>query len=242
MSTLAASNAWSRITPRPRSRNLIVGSVGSGKSTVGASLLESYHSDHPGHRIYLVDPKHRFVPVQAKTGRVFPEGTTARNHGRVDGVSVNARLLRDVDGYRWENDRIFLVQDHAKTLELYSYLFEHADVRQPVMVYNDESFDMHRAGQVDWRFRRLVQMGREKGIGHITVNQRPKRIDVTLISESERLYVGTLHNVNDRKALADTVSVPNAKELLVPMPQHVFWMIDQSRPENSVKFRITGAE
>jgi len=229
---------WRRLTPKPKSRSLIVGSVGSGKSTVGATLLEAYHSYYPTHRIYIIDPKHRFVARRYDTGRIFPEGVTARNHGRIDGVAVNGRLLVNADGYRWPHDRIFVVQDLRKTLHLFDWLFDKSDVREPVMIYNDESLDMHRNNQMDWRMGRIVQMGREKGIGHMTVSQRPKRIDMRFISESERLYVGTLHNVNDRKALADTVSVPDAKRLLVPMERHVFWMIDQADPSNSQRFMV----
>lgn len=216
----------------------MVGSVGSGKSTVGAALLECYHKFYPSHPVYIIDPKHRFVVGQYKTTAIFPDGTTARNHGRVEGVTVNGYLLKTFDGYRRHNASVFVIQDVGLALQTFDRLFKKSDVRKPVMIYNDESMDFHRNGLVDYRFKRIIQMGREKGLGHITINQRPKRIDTTLISESERLYVGTLHNINDRKALEETVSIPNSKNLLIPMERHVFWMIDQVKPEFSMRFRI----
>lgn len=125
---------------------------------------------------------------------------------------------------------------------MFEWAFTNADVRRPILFYNDESMDLHRNGVVDYRFKRIIQMGREKGLGHITINQRPKRIDVTLISESERIYVGTLHNINDRKALYETVAIPDAKRLLEPMDPHVFWMIDQKEPRNSHRFMLGGID
>lgn len=234
----AAQRFWRVLTPRPKTRNLIVGSVGSGKSTFGSAILENYHRFWPSHRIYIIDPKQRFVVAKSENPLIFPEGTTAKNHGRVEGVTVNGKLYRGRIGDRRQEISVYVVQDVGVALELYDKLFKEADVRYPVMIYNDESMDLHRSGLLDYRFKRIVQMGREKGIGHITINQRPKRIDVTLISESERLYVGTLHNINDRRALSETVSIPEAKKLLTPMGRHVFWMIDQVHPERSIKVRL----
>lgn len=228
---------WTAIVPEPKSRNLVVGSVGSGKSTLGCSLLDTYHRLYPHHGVYIIDPKHRFVPVSSEDGSLFPEGYTARNHGRIEGVATSARLVRVINR-RLLQPGAYLIHSLGDALMLYGYLFQHADVRRPVMLYNDESMDQHKNGLLDYRMKRVIQMGREKGMGHITLNQRPKRIDVTLISESERLYVGTLHNVNDRKALADTVAVPDARRLLTAMPMHQFWMIDQVHPERSKRFTL----
>jgi len=231
-----ASN-WKQLVPKPKSRNLIVGSVGSGKSTLGCALLDGYHSDYPSHAVVIVDPKHRFVPVAPTNSALFPEGYGSRNHGRIEGVATSARLLSVVPR-RGKLEGCVLIHDLGTALELFDYAFEHADVRKPVLFYNDESMDLHRNGMVDYRFKRIVQMGREKGLGHITINQRPKRIDVTLISESERIYIGTLHNINDRRALYETVAIADAKRLLEPMPAHVFWMVDQKDPANSRRFTL----
>lgn len=236
----APASIWNRITPRPNSRSLICGSVGSGKSTLGCTLLESYRSAHPLHPIYIVDPKKRFFPVDPeKYGpRLFPRGAAATNHGKTDGVSVCAYLLRDEDGYNKPHDRTFLIQSHAKSLEFFSHIFEAADVRRPTLLYMDETHDYFRGGRADYRLRRIIQMGRERGIGVILINQLLRFIDTTFVSESERIFVGTLHHINDRKRLAETVAIPEPKRLLVPMDARIFWMIDQATPANSLKFTV----
>ena len=201
-----------RLTPLPCSRNLIVGSVGSGKSTVGATLLEWYHAFHPTHSIYIIDPKRRFIPIRDDSAFLFPEGVSAKNHGRVNGVSVNARLLTSVPLFVPKEPVVYLIHSQGLALRMFDWLFKHSNVRRPVLIYNDESLDIHRGNLVDYRFKRIIQMGREKGLGHVTINQRPKRIDTTLISESDRLYVGNLNNVNDRIALAETANLRDAKK------------------------------
>lgn len=236
-----ATSWWKLRTPTPRSRTLIVGSVGSGKSTLGAALLESYHGLHPLHRIFIIDPKERFVPRQYETGRIFPFGFTARRHTRVDGVTVNAVHIRGLVGYRWPKDEtVFLIQDEDKALEAFEWLYRNHDVRKPILIYNDESFDIHnKAGLVDPSFRKIIQMGREKGLGHITINQRPARIDRTLITESDYLYVGRLNSLSDRKRISEEANILNQRDLWQPMPKRCFWFIDQAGGRSGERFTIT---
>ena len=232
---------WKALTPKPFSRSLIVGSVGTGKSTVGCSILESYHRYFPAHEIYIIDPKQRFFAKrnEEESPRLFPEGFTAINHGRRDGVSVHAHLLRFAEELRPRKQKVFLCQDPEECNNLFSWMFINHDIRKRKMLcYLDESFDFVKNVRAQPELRKLIQMGRELGIGLVIVNQRPSYIDATFISEANRLYIGTLHNSNDRKRLADTVAIPNAKELLVPMQKHTFWMVNQNKPEGSFQFRL----
>lgn len=235
---------WRALCPPPCSRGFIVGSVGSGKSTVGGGILEAYHRFFASHRLFIVDPKHRFFAQKTNTHLLFPSGVTSSNHGRRDGVTVNATLLKGVGKlgrYSIPDSGTFVIQDTEDCLEFFDWILKHHDVRKPVLIYLDESFDFMRGVRAYPLLRKIIQMGREMGIGILIVNQRPSYVDATFISESERLYVGTLHNVNDRKKLADTVAIPNAQDLLIPMPKHTFWLINQAKPESSFQFRLTKA-
>jgi len=178
----------------------------------------------------VIDPKGRYVAIDdEESGLVFPDGVTAVNHGRIDGVTVNARLIRDPYGFRFKGERTFLVQGVEKTFELFDWLFHNADVRIPTLLFNDESFDFMRGVRADPSFRRIVQLGRELGIGHVTINQRPSWIDATLLSESERLYVGSLNYAGDRKKVAEIAAIEDARRLLSPLRRRHFLMVDQTQ-------------
>lgn len=234
---------WRALTPKPFTRSLIVGSVGTGKSTIGCSILESYHKFFPSHEIYIIDPKQRFFAKKKDkentSTKIFPDGFIATNHGRRDGVAVYAQNLRFADELRSKKQKVFICQDPDECIGLFSWMFTNHDIRKRKMLcYLDESFDFVKNVRANPELRKLIQMGRELGIGMVIVNQRPSYIDATFISEANRLYIGTLHNSNDRKRLAETVAIPRAKELLVPMEKHTFWMINQNKPEGSFQFRL----
>jgi len=56
----------------------------------------------------VIDPKGRYVAIDdEESGLVFPDGVTAVNHGRIDGVTVNARLIRDPYGFRFKENEHF---------------------------------------------------------------------------------------------------------------------------------------
>lgn len=219
------SEAFRRIIPGQRERALIVGQTASGKSTLGAVLLEGYHTLYPRDGIYIIDPKHRFIPVGSTGRSLFPEGYDAKVHGRIASVSVCARLYRAFMQSR--TGGVFLVQDVGQALELFQTLFERGDYAQPSLIYNDESLELHSNGLVDYRMRRINQEGRERGLGQITLTQRPKRIDQTFITESERVYIGRLTRKDDRKVMADNVVMDDNGGLMTPLDRHHFAMIDQ---------------
>ena len=213
------------ILPLQRERALIVGQTASGKSTLGAVLLDGYHERYPEDSIFIIDLKRRFIAMGDAQGSLFPQGYSARVHGRIAAVAVHARRYnRPV---RLWHKRVYVVQDLRLALDLFQRLFDRGDYRNPALIFNDESLDLHRNGQVDYRMRRINQMGRERGIGQITISQRPKRIDQTFITESEKVYVGRLTRKDDRKVMADNVVMDNSNVLMTPSERYHFTMVDQ---------------
>lgn len=228
---------WTVVIPRPKTRNFLVGSVGSGKSTIGATLLEHYHWYYPKHEIYIIDPKERFFSDTTDSKLLFPDGVKAVNHGRMDGVTVNARLLKDVNDFRY-GASVCLVQDADQVDELLQWVWKHHDVRKPTLLYFDESVDYGTSRYINPYLKRIIQMGREKGIGHLTINQRPKDIPQIFLSESERLYVMYLGDDYDRKRIVDVVNVPDKRQFEEPMPQYVCAMVESGK-QQVVRFKIS---
>jgi hypothetical protein len=212
--------------------------VGSGKSTIGVVLLEWYHETHPTHDIYILDFKRRFIPVNAREDGIFPEGPFSKNHGRINGVSVQARLLQSPHIIKPRKPGIYLIQSPALAMHMLVWLMKNHDVRRPVMVYDDETAPLHRNNQLDYRFKEYIILGREMGLGHISASQRPRRIDTVLLSESDRLYVGNMNHIKDRQYVAEMANIEDPRVLWKALPKHVFWAIDQGGDLKGIKFKV----
>lgn len=234
-----AKSQLQRLVFRPKSRNFIVGSVGSGKSTVGCTLLETYRREHPTHPIYIIDPKRRFFAAPDQDNpRLFPHGPAATVHGRREGVTVNGYEVKNVWAHRYKHEKVFVVQDTETALEVFNYLLDKHDVRNPTMLYLDESMVFVGTTRASPGLRAIIQMGREMGIGTAIINQRPAWIDKTFLSESDRLYVGTLFNPEDCKTVASYAPTNIRPRLLDPLPQKHFWLVDRLKPAESMYFKL----
>jgi hypothetical protein len=99
------------------------------------------------------------------------------------------------------------------------------------MLYFDESVDYIKGQWIHPDFERIIKMGREKGIGHLTINQRPVNVPAILLSESERLYIMRLGNNRDRERIVDVASVPNAKRFDTPLPRYVCAMVEAGKDD-----------
>lgn len=231
------------IIPLPSTRIFILGSTGSGKSTLQSVMLEGYHQLFPRHRIYIVDPKKRFYPQPEKNqNRLFPDGSLSRVIKNRIMVPINANLIHDVDGFNYDDEWAWLVQDHQKTIELMDWLYAHPNAKRPAVIAFDESFDFVPGARAHPSLRRLMQQGRELSVGVWITNQRPAWIDQTMFSETNRLYLGRLFHVKDRERMVDHApfaSVQKCRELLVPMPEHEWYLINKDKPQRSFKFRLS---
>jgi hypothetical protein len=209
---------------------------------LGAFLLDGILRRVPSSIIYIVDPKRRFIayePSKEGTHRShFPHGFAARLHEDRRGVGVFATTIEP-----WTKlggrGRLFLVQDEAKTEELFTYLYRHADAREAVFLYLDESFDVMQGIRANRDLRRLIQQGGELNVGTIIINQRPRFIDATFITESEYLYIGHLRRLDDRKFLAENVLDERTAGLVQQVQPLYTWVyINQIEPEKSFRFKL----
>ncbi len=221
-------------------RAFFLGSTGSGKSTLVAQLSQHFLRLHPSSRLYVIDPKKRFFPKPVKNGVLYPEGTEARVHGNRKGVTINARFIHDVDGFRYPNEQVFLVQDHEKSLELLDWLYKNPNVYRTALVILDESFDFFPGVRAHPSLRRLIQQGRELSTGIWIINQRPAWIDQTLFSETERMYIGRLFHEKDRKRIFENSPMPKERslQLLEPMPKFSWFLLDKEEPALSFPFKL----
>jgi hypothetical protein len=169
---------------------------------------------------------------------LFPWGFRERPFGRRTKVPVQARLLHKATGYRHRADTAFIVPAEAGD-ELFAWLYEHADVRKPAMVYIDESVDFMAMHRAMYSLRRLVQQGREIGVGLVIVHQRPAWIDQTFFSESQRIICGSLYQPDDLKRMMDQCRKPSLRKVLATtLPARTWAYLDQQTPANSRLFKF----
>lgn len=231
------------ILPKPKTRSFICAQTGEGKTTLEMTLIRGLHRRHREHRFVFLDPKRIFYPTAPAAGELLPEGVNFRIIGRREVLPVAGALrrhfgLRD----RLRHGGVWIVQERESMEELYDWLYKNAGARYPTWVVADETFDMQKGVRADRGFRRLIQEGRQLGIGMIMINQRPVWIDKAMLSETQYFYIGRLGYGEDRQFLVK--SLPDRyRPLLIEEPARHSWaFIDRLDPERSRVFslRVTG--
>lgn len=237
---------------RRRGRHFMVASTGSGKSTLAAALLEQYHKRYPNDAIYIVDPKGRFAtvyPPKRKDGsldtRLFPDGFKEVNHGRRDAVSIVgivAKHPREAPSNDGVSEAVVLQEPDAID-ETVDWLYHNATVQRPSMLYLDESFDFMRGSSRSTPgIRKLQQQGREIGVGTVIVNQRPKWVDATFLTEAEIFYVGKLFDIRDRETMTEYCQGAPRKVLDAVengMPRFQWAFVDRVDWEKSLVVKVS---
>ena len=87
------------------------------------------------------------------------------------------------------------------------------------MVYTDETFaTMKRSWATDGQRACLVQ-GRSKNVGMILSSQRPKGIDLRVLTEAQVFASFSLQERDDRKRMSGYMG----EEVMTPLPKYHFW-------------------
>lgn len=216
---------WRLVAPLPASRNLILGYPGSGKSTLEAALLEQYHAMHPTHANWIIDLKDRFFPTKPeRTGSLFPGGWGAAIYKRREGTAVAAQLVTNPGAIRIGGNGVYVIKSRDVAWALIEHLFRKADMRRKNMLWFDELLPFcSRQGLLDPPVQKVLQLGRERGIGAVAISQRAIWLDGRIAATSGRWYIGSLETRDDLERIADLKGVeglPTKRERME------FWTVD----------------
>lgn len=193
-----------RLSVRRNDRALFVGATGSGKTTLAKALL--WRQPH----VAVLDPKRTFV--------MPPE--------------ANATITDDPEVVlAWEGPDMIVYRPGAELLtdpESADWFFWWAYERGNTLIYVDEASMVTRGTDPPRGYAACIQLGRERGVGTWHATQRPSRVPIVLLSESEHLFVFRLRHPAD----ADRVAEYSDPATLERSPTgRQFWYWNDSKQE-----------
>lgn len=184
------------LRPRGEQRATVVGATGTGKTTLSRQLLYGYPA------VIVIDSKCTYGGKEGEPGYKM-----VRNPSQLRGIGARDRYIQ----YR-PDERHQTVDDYD---EVYKWCYR----RHEIMVYTDEAFLVHHGSYApDW-MRACVTCGRELGIGMITGTQRPRGIDLRLLTEAEVFFAFELRHRDDRKRMAEMMG----EDLMTIPPKYAAW-------------------
>lgn len=184
------------LRPKADERLIIVGATGTGKTTLARQILL------PTKILIVIDSK---CTYGGKGGE--PGFEMVSRPSQLKGLRSSVRRIQ----YRPD--------ENHQTVDDYNEVYKWCYRRQDLTIYTDEAFLVHHGSYApDW-LRACVTCGRELGIGMVTGTQRPRGIDLRLLTEAEIFVSFDLRHRDDRKRMAEM----GGDEFMERPPKHAFW-------------------
>lgn len=188
------------MAPLPSERGFIVGTTGSGKTTLATRLLRYYS------RVVAIDPKGTLGSGGDGSGRHLPGYDLAKTPRELE-----FRTARS-DHVQYRPDMKF------QTPEQWERIFDFLYRQGHRLIYNDELADVHHFNMAPPSLRRIITSGRELAIAHLGATQRPRQIDRRIMSEAERWYVFHLRDQDDIRLMRSLGRIGKQQ-----LPEYSFW-------------------
>lgn len=235
-------------------RAILLGSTGTGKSTVAEALITDALRRYRDLRVMILDSKPRFRAEWETNGLSAAPRYRRWAHGGppIPGsialpIKEPARHLNDV----WRFDgRVAIAQspngaeDKAELFELIDVadaFFQDAQADVPHLLYVDEVMDFfHMNGAPIGKRLTIIQAaraGRELGLSLVCATQRPRGIPSQLLQEANMMYLFWLRNVDDVSRL-DDFGLPNAEAFMPRKNNKAFYFYNHERPSAAGLFKL----
>lgn len=167
------------ITIKRNDRAIFLGATGSGKTTLAKALMYGLKN------VAIIDPKRTFR---------LPESWSP--------TTTDDREIVET----WDKSTPLIYRPDAESLrrpDASDWFFEWAFNRGNTLVYVDEAMLVTNGTNPPIFYAACIQQGRERGVGVWHATQRPSRVPIVLLSESEHVFAFRLRNPDDRKRVAD---------------------------------------
>jgi hypothetical protein len=180
-------DVWRAIKMQRDDRAVMIGKTGCGKTTLARFLIED-------------DEK----PFSVTWNPKGSEGIFKWKHKHV------SSLVKLYDAADREERRIvytphpYLAENAANQEELFYWIYENLNRR----FYIDEATSIKFGGvKIPEGLTALINRGRERGVSTMVATQRPSRIPMNVLSESEHYYVFRLLLPQDRQRVEDITGI-----------------------------------
>ena len=196
-------------------RAVFVGRTGSGKTLLAKSLLVTYP------HVLAIDEKAEFR---------LPRDIVVNRLDDLPGVldEMKNRPFHPV---------IYQPEPEFWNIESYNEVFRLVYLRRHMTVYVDEIYAVMKSLTFPHWYQAVLTRGRSLGIRTISCTQRPSRIPISVLSESEHYAVFQLQMEEDRAKMAGLIG----REVLAEkIPEHSFWYYNVGQTGPAERYIIGG--
>lgn len=213
------------IIPASGERAIIFGQTGSGKTAFGIWLVERI----PDAPLIIYDTK-----IEPKFDRLGEYTVTDENgHKKVVRPVAVVQHTEEIHDLLHDDSIDYIIVRPPDELlgeprALDEYLWYHYQNCKGVPAFIDEAVTFQINNRAGKGLIALMQRGRSKGITTIMCSQRPVRIDRSLLTEANKIYIFYMADKADRKRVDDLIS--NFSDLPRP-PKHGFYFFESGSEE-----------
>ena len=203
---------------RAADRGVLVGTSGTGKSTLAAHVLACFRREYPDSRILVLDTKPRWradrVVSGGRAGRLY------RKYGKGDMIPGSVSLSDMSDwNLAWAKDafptqtviaqRLSGSQEANVAFQILcaQRFFDTQTYARPSMIYLDEGHDFFHtnsaARSASDIIQRCTRAGRERNLATLVGLQRPKGVNLQVLTETSWIALFRLKYAEDIRRLAE---------------------------------------
>ena len=249
MTTTQDIDVSSVLTLPKASRAFLVGTTGTGKSTLGEVLMNEYRLAYSKKkkpvRTLIIDTKPRWKAEKLING--IPTSWTGRYRkwGYGSGVLPGSYALPGKYIYSWggikdDLDQIWrlggdIAIAHAETEEEWDYVsraastfYEGYGADIPRLLFVDELADFYKYRALGDIFQRVSRNGRERNVALIAGSQRPRKVPLEVLTEMQRMY---LFECDFEEDLQRVFQFGIPRDVVIPTG-HTFYMYDRKMKRN----------
>jgi hypothetical protein len=217
------------------SRAFLVGTTGTGKSTLAEVMLKEYQLAVPNLMTLIVDTKPRFKAERELNGLTTEQSGRYRKWGYGSGVIPGSYVLPMRGTAKSELDQVWRLGGsvaiaHAERKHERSWashvatqFYEGYGAKRPRLLFVDELADFYEFRTLADIFQRVARNGRERDVALIAGSQRPRKVPVEMLTEMRRIYMFQLDFIDDLKHVWE-FGIPRG---VTPPLGHNFYMFDK---------------